>query len=58
MKMCGGVEVLFHAFLTLALFRGEWLASHPSCFTPREIAVGSHWTVGLVVLCFVPAPYK
>jgi len=26
-------------FLTLALDGGEWSASHPSCFTPRERAL-------------------
>jgi hypothetical protein len=29
--------------LTLALDRGEWSASHPGSFTPRERAPGTHW---------------
>jgi hypothetical protein len=35
-------------FLTLALVRGEWSASHPSHFTPRERAPGTHWIGGWV----------
>jgi hypothetical protein len=26
------MEVYLHAFLTLALNKGEWSASHPACF--------------------------
>jgi len=29
--------------LTLALDGGEWTALHPSCFTPKERAPGTHW---------------
>jgi len=29
-------------FLTLALERSEWSASHSKCFTPRELAHGTH----------------
>lgn len=36
MKMYGGMIVLPHAFLTLALVRGEWLASCPGHFTSNE----------------------
>jgi len=36
MKVCWGVEIQLHAFLTMALGGGEWLASCPSYFTPRE----------------------
>jgi hypothetical protein len=43
MKSHWGVEVLIHTFLTLALDGGEWSASRPSCFTPRERAPGTHW---------------
>jgi hypothetical protein len=32
-----------HAFLTLAKYGGEWSASCPSRFTPRERAPGTHW---------------
>jgi hypothetical protein len=35
-------------FLTLALDGGEWSASHPSHFTPRETAPGTHWIGGWV----------
>jgi len=34
--------------LTLALDGGEWLASCPSHFTPKEKAPGTHWIVGWV----------
>jgi len=30
------VKVLLHAFLTLAVVGGEWLASCPGHFTPKE----------------------
>jgi hypothetical protein len=38
LKMYGKMEVWFNAFLTSWLDGGEWSASHPSCFTPRENA--------------------
>jgi hypothetical protein len=38
MKTYGGVEIQPHAFLTSALDGGEWLASRPGHFTPRETA--------------------
>jgi hypothetical protein len=34
--------------LTSALDRGEWSASHPGRFTPRERAPGTHWIGGWV----------
>jgi hypothetical protein len=34
--------------LTSALDGGEWSASHPSCFIPRERAPGTHWIGGWV----------
>jgi hypothetical protein len=37
MKTYWGVEIQLHAFLTSALDGGEWSASHPGRFTPREI---------------------
>jgi hypothetical protein len=40
MKTYCGVEVELHAFLTPALNGGEWSASRPSRFTPRERATG------------------
>jgi hypothetical protein len=48
MKPYGGVAVQIHIFLTLALAWGEWSASHPGRFAPREGAPGSHWIGGLV----------
>jgi hypothetical protein len=36
MKMYVGVEVQLHAFLTSALYGGEWPASCPGHFTPRR----------------------
>jgi hypothetical protein len=38
-KICGGAEVQLHEFLTLALDRGEWLASHSGHITARERAL-------------------
>jgi hypothetical protein len=32
MKMCGGMDIYIHIFLTLALVGGEWSASCPCCF--------------------------
>jgi hypothetical protein len=34
--------------LTLSLDGGEWSASHPGCFTPRERAPRTHWIEGWV----------
>jgi hypothetical protein len=34
--------------LTLALGGGEWSASRPSRFTPKERAPGTHWIGGWV----------
>jgi hypothetical protein len=34
--------------LTLALNGGEWSASRPGRFSPRETAPGTHWTGGWV----------
>jgi hypothetical protein len=42
------MEVYLHAFLALALDGGEWSASRPSRFTPRERAPGTHWIGGWV----------
>jgi hypothetical protein len=43
MKAYKGVDVWIHIFLTSALAGGEWSASHPCRFTPRERAPGTHW---------------
>lgn len=45
-----------HSFLTLALDVGEWLASHPSCLTPRKqhlvcIEQEAWWAPDLVLCC-------
>jgi hypothetical protein len=47
MKAYGGIDVYIHIFLTSALV-GEWLASHPGCFTPGENAFGTHCIGGWV----------
>jgi len=53
--------------LISALDGSEWSASHPSCFTPRERAPGTHWIGGLggpragldaVVRGKIPSPYR
>jgi hypothetical protein len=38
MDACEEVDVDIHAFLTSALDGGEWLASHPGCFTTEKRA--------------------
>jgi len=42
------MEVQLHTFLTTALDGGEWSASHPSYYTPRERDPGTHWIGGWV----------
>jgi hypothetical protein len=48
MKVYGGVEVYVHVFLTSALLGGEWSASRPGHFTPKERVPGIHWIGGWV----------
>jgi hypothetical protein len=48
MKTYWGVEIQLHALLISALDGGEWSASRPGCFTPRERALGTHWIGGWV----------
>jgi hypothetical protein len=48
MKAYWGSGVELHAFLTLALGRGEWSASRPRRFTPWEGAPGTNWIGGWV----------
>jgi hypothetical protein len=48
MKVCGGVDVYIHIFLTSALGGGELSASRPCGFTPGEEAPGTHWIGGWV----------
>jgi hypothetical protein len=40
MKAYGGVDVLIHIFLTLALVAGERSASRPGRFTPGTHCIG------------------
>jgi hypothetical protein len=42
MKTYGVMEVQLHSFLTLVLDGGEWLASQPGRFTPKERTPGTH----------------
>jgi hypothetical protein len=48
MKTYWGVEVQLHSFLTSALDGGEWSASRPGRFKPKERAPGTHWIGGWV----------
>jgi hypothetical protein len=48
MKTYWGVEVYSTHSLTSALDGGEWLASHPGSFIPREIAPGTYGIGGWV----------
>jgi hypothetical protein len=43
-----GSEGTAPPFLTTASDGGEWSATLTSCFTPREIAPGTHWIGGWV----------
>jgi hypothetical protein len=51
-RRIGRVEVYRHAFFSSALDAGEWSASHPGRFTPREIVPGTHcigsWEVSTI----------
>jgi len=46
--MCTGAEVYLHTVLTLALYGGEWLASHSSHFNHGERVPYTHWLGGWV----------
>jgi len=48
LKTYGGVEVRFHAFLTLALDGGEQSASCPPPLYSEEGAFSAQWTGGWV----------
>jgi hypothetical protein len=48
MKAYWGMEVQLHACFTSALDGGEWSASRPGRFTPRERASSTHWIGGWV----------
>jgi hypothetical protein len=43
MKAYGGSDVWSHVFLTSTLDGGEWSASRPGHFPPREMTPGTHW---------------
>jgi hypothetical protein len=43
MKMCKGVELWIHVFLTLAADGGERSASQPGCFISGEKAFSTDW---------------
>jgi hypothetical protein len=46
MKAYGGVDVWIHILLSSALVGGEWSASRPCHFTPRERTLGTDWKGG------------
>jgi hypothetical protein len=48
MKAYGEVYVQIHVFLISALVGGEWSASRPFRFTPKEGAPGTIWIGGWV----------
>jgi len=48
MKTCGRMEVCFHAFLTLALYGGEWSASRPRMLYRRGKGPGTPYIGGWV----------
>jgi hypothetical protein len=48
MKAYWVMEVQLHIFLTLTVDGGEWSASRPGRFTPREKPPGIHWVGGWV----------
>jgi len=67
MKTYGGMDVELHSLLTSALDGGEWSASRPGRFTPKERASGTHWIrgwvgpragLGTMVRRNIPSPYR
>jgi len=50
MKTYGEVEVQLHTFITLALGEGEWSASCPGKFIPKEKASSTNWIEGLKLI--------
>jgi hypothetical protein len=48
MKENGEEDVEIHIFLVSAIVGGEWSASRPVRFTPRERAPGTDWIGGWV----------
>jgi hypothetical protein len=48
MKAYWWVEAYLHSYLTSALDGGEWWASRPGRFSPRERAPGTYWIGGWV----------
>jgi hypothetical protein len=51
MKAYGRVETKRHAFLTLAIYDGKWLASRSGHFAAGEMAFSTHWLGALVSNC-------
>jgi hypothetical protein len=47
-KAYWGVDVYLHEFLTSTLDEGEWSASRPGRFIPRERVPRIHWIGGWV----------
>jgi hypothetical protein len=41
-------EMIAPSFLTSTLYGGQWSASHPCCFTPKETAARTHCIEGWV----------
>jgi hypothetical protein len=48
MKAYGGVHVYIYVFLSSELVGGEWSASRPWLFAPKERGPGTHWIGGWV----------
>jgi len=63
MKTYRVMEVELHAFFTPALDGGEWSASRPGRFTPRERAPGTYWIgprafLDAMVKRKIPGPHR
>jgi hypothetical protein len=57
MKVYWGMEVELHTLVTLTLDSGEWSASHPGHFTPREKSSWYPLYRKQVVRKKIPSPY-
>jgi hypothetical protein len=47
------VKIQLHAFVTLTIDEGEWLASSPDRFTPWKISLGTRWRFMPIFLAFL-----